>query len=95
MTIAAAVLLVNRNVQSGAAGKTGNRLRALEDRAVLGVAPQRHRGRGPAAILRAAVNRVGDAEAGRFHVRERATELDLVGHRRVVQGAGFASEFLQ
>ena len=95
VTVAAAVFLVDRNVQPCAAGKTGDRLRALEDGAMFGVAPHRHRGRGPSAFLRAAVNRVGDAEAGRFHVRERAAELDLVRHRWVVQRAGFTGEFLQ
>ena len=95
VAVAARVLLINRKLQSGPAGKTDNRLGAFEDRAMLRVPTNRNRRRGPAAFFRVAINRVGDAETGRFHIRERATEPDLVRHRRAVQRGGFTSEFLE
>ena len=95
VAVAAGVLLINRKLQSGPAGKTDNRLGAFEDRAMLRVPTNRNRRRGPAAFFGVAINRVGDAETGRFHIRERATEPDLVRHGRVVQRAGFTSEFLE
>src|SRR6185436_139394 len=64
MAVAAAMFLVNRDVESCAAGKTGDGLRALEHRAMLGIAPHRDDGRRPAALLGVGVNRVGDAEPG-------------------------------
>ena len=62
---------------------------------MLRVPTNRNRRRGPAAFFRVAINRVGDAETARFHIRERATEPDLVRHGRVVQRAGFSSKFLE
>src|SRR5439155_17220675 len=64
VAVAARVLLINRKLQSGPAGKTDNRLGAFEDRAMLRVPTNRNRRRGPAAFFRVAINRVGDAETG-------------------------------
>ena len=95
VTVAAAVLLINRKFQAGSAGETGNRFGALEDCAMLCVPTDRNRRRRPAAFLRVAVDCIGDAESGRLQIRQRPAELDLVRHCRIVQRADLASEFLE
>ena len=92
VTITAGVFLVNREFQSGAAGKAGDRFGAFEDCAMLRVSADGNRRRSPAALLGVAVDGVGDAKAGRFHVRQGMPELDLVGQHGLAQCGSLAGE---
>ena len=68
---------VDSEEQSRAAGKP-NRLGALENCAMILISAVGGQSGRPSALISFAINRVGDAETGRFSVRQRPPELDLV-----------------
>src|SRR5437867_12131459 len=86
---------MDRELETRPARETGDWLGALEDAAMLRVALDRHGGGRPAALVRDAVDGVGDAEAGGLGAGQSAGKLHLVGHGRVRNRVGFASDFAE